>query len=105
MPNGTPVSNTRAGIFPRIESRRVAAFDAAVLNGVQHLQRPDDLTGRKHLDLKTSLGKLGDLLSDRGRPAEDGIKRLWEARLHPPAHARLCLSDRRSSEARGCACQ
>jgi hypothetical protein len=89
-------------VLAEIEStERVAAFDAALLDGVEGLHRTDYFAGRKGLHLKLAVGQLGDALTHRIGRAVDRVQALRPARGHAPAHRRRALGEGRAGQ-RGC---
>jgi hypothetical protein len=80
----------------------VRGLDGAVADRIGDLRRPDDLAGRKGLDLELAVGGLADILREHLGGAVDGVERLREAGLQAPAHLRHRLRDRwRGNAARG----
>ena len=53
MPKGSAEPNTKVVVLAEVVVERgVAAFDGAVLDGVEHLETGNDFAGREGLDLE-----------------------------------------------------
>ncbi len=76
-----------------VVERRVAGLDGAVLDGVEHLERGNDLAGGKDLDLELVVGQRGDALGDVLGAAVQRVERLGPAGRHPPLHLGHRLGD------------
>jgi hypothetical protein len=84
----------RGVLAPVIVERRVAHFDGAVRDRIEHLQARHDFAGGERLDLEFVVGDIGNALAEKFAAAIKRIERLRPACGEAPLDFRIRLRDR-----------